>query len=411
MTRIPPVLLTLCLMFAGRAQGQVRDTAAHAHAAKQPSLMIGASFIALLTRINPAFGGSDATESYLTQPMIMIHATGFSGRLQLTWELNFERWSLRRGELNPGISGEGYVDRRHPHTFLHEAVLTYTDSAGQAAVSLSAGKGFVAFGTDDPMVRPFVKYPANHHLAQILERAIVTAVTRWRSFMLEATLFNGDEPVNAASLPKWSRFGDSWGLRGTFLPRQELELSASYASIHSPENRDGGGLDHRKSSIAAKWEQPVLSVLAEWARTDEYDGEYGAFSFSTALVEISAHHSYWTVAIRGERTTRPEEERSLDPFRTPVPHGDDNIIGATRWLGATARIARDMESRRHSVMQYFIEIQRSTPEALYQPTFFVPRDFYGAHHIWTFSAGVRLAVGKSHARTGRYGIGNTMESN
>ena len=33
--------------------------------------------------------------------------------------------------------------------------------------SLSAGKGFAPFGTDDPMSRPIFRYPVNHHLAQI----------------------------------------------------------------------------------------------------------------------------------------------------------------------------------------------------------------------------------------------------
>ena len=39
-------------------------------------------------------------------------------------------------------------------------------------LSLTAGKGFAPFGTDDPMSRPVLRYPVNHHLAQILERAV-----------------------------------------------------------------------------------------------------------------------------------------------------------------------------------------------------------------------------------------------
>ena len=49
---------------------------------------------------------------------------------------------------------------------------------GAARVSLSIGKGFAPFGTDDPMVRPFVRYPVNHHLSQILERGVAIAAGR-----------------------------------------------------------------------------------------------------------------------------------------------------------------------------------------------------------------------------------------
>ena len=94
---------------------------------------------------------------------------------------NLEGWTLDRGELNAGVWGEGYVDRRHPHTFLHELILSATTSLAGFDASLSAGRGFAPFGTDDPMVRPFVKYPANHHLAQILERWVAIGAEVWTS--------------------------------------------------------------------------------------------------------------------------------------------------------------------------------------------------------------------------------------
>ena len=34
--------------------------------------------------------------------------------------LNLEGLTLSRGELDLGEWGEGFVDRRHPHTYLHE---------------------------------------------------------------------------------------------------------------------------------------------------------------------------------------------------------------------------------------------------------------------------------------------------
>ena len=54
-----------------------------------------------------------------------VRYAGARGDLQLLTTLNFEGYTLRRGELNAGMYGEGYVDRRHPHTFVHEAMLAY----------------------------------------------------------------------------------------------------------------------------------------------------------------------------------------------------------------------------------------------------------------------------------------------
>jgi hypothetical protein len=42
------------------------------------------------------------------------------------------------------------------------------------------------------MVRPFLRYPVNHHLAQILERAVAIAAVRAGPLLAEAGLFTGD---------------------------------------------------------------------------------------------------------------------------------------------------------------------------------------------------------------------------
>ena len=85
---------------------------------------------------------------------------------------------MLRGELSTGAFGEGYVDRRHPHTYLHELIASGIGSTGPLAYSASFGRGFVPYGTDDPMMRPFEKYPINHHLSQILERGLAIGALR-----------------------------------------------------------------------------------------------------------------------------------------------------------------------------------------------------------------------------------------
>ena len=212
-------------------------------------LAIGAQGIAVVTHESPAIHGRDLTEGYLTQPVVMAQLSPLRELLSLKSTLNLEGATLKRGELNVGIYGEGYIDRRHPHTYLHELVATSAkrfSADGVGGVSLTVGKGFAPFGTDDPMSRPFEKYPINHHLAQILERAVAIGALRARAWILEAGAFNGDEPTSPGDVPDRKRYWDSWSSRITFAPWPQGEFQTSYARVKSPENPSGAGADQRK---------------------------------------------------------------------------------------------------------------------------------------------------------------------
>ncbi len=302
------------------------------------------------------------------------------------------------------------MDRRHPHTYLHEAmaVLRPLGTGRALDVSLAAGKGFVPFGTDDPMARPFVKFPANHHLSQVLERAVGIAAVRGGPLLVEGALFNGDEPQGPGDLPSWGRFGDSWSLRGTLLPLPGVEASAGHARLESPEHPLGGVLDQRKWSAALRWERRAGGAareyaLVEWARTDEYDADRRVFSFPTLLAEGAVRRRGVEVAARWERTDRPEGERLLDPFRAPVPHHDLAILGVTRWstltLGASAGAAPLAGVR----LRPFLEAQLLHAREKEAGGLFEPRAFYGSERMWSLSGGVRVEAGLLHARMGRYG--------
>ena len=65
------------------------------------------------------------TERYLTQPALMANLESPSRRLVLRTTLNFEGVTLGSGELTYGVWGEGFIDKRHPHTLLHEAMLSW----------------------------------------------------------------------------------------------------------------------------------------------------------------------------------------------------------------------------------------------------------------------------------------------
>ena len=70
----------------------------------------------VVTLESPAIHGRDLTEGYLTQPLVMAMASVWSDALQLKATVDFEGVTMKRGELNAGTHGEGYIDRRHPHT-------------------------------------------------------------------------------------------------------------------------------------------------------------------------------------------------------------------------------------------------------------------------------------------------------
>jgi hypothetical protein len=371
-------------------------------------LHLMAQGVPLITHADPTAGAATVTEAALTQTVLMGHASWWRDRAMLDGTLDAEGLTMRRGELSTGAFGEGFADRRHPHTYLHELVLTGVAHAGPVALSASGGRGFAPFGTDDPMVRPFAKYPVNHHLSQILERGLLLGAVRVGPAMLEAGTFGGDEPVNPGSLPRAERFGDSWSVRGTILPTTWAEVQGSYARVASPENPDGFGLDQRKRSVSARAisSDGTRYALAEWARTVEHDHSSGldAFAYESALLESALRIGGVGLAVRLEQTERPEEERLADSFRTPRPPSDLSILGITRWRIGTLHVDAPAVTRRTVAAVPFIELSRLVATPRGTQSLFDPQRFYGTTRLYMLSAGLRLRIGAPHARMGRYGV-------
>lgn len=378
----------------------------------------------VVTQVRPAVFNRTITEGYLTQPNVMgaVRARGFA----LEGTLNFEGYTLQRGELNPGIYGEGYIDRRHPHTLVHEVMASYTTRFSPVLqASLAAGKGFTPYGTDDPMMRPFIAFPVNHHHAQIIERVQTIGAlalgSSSRGVRLEHAFFNGDEPAGPFTGPQWKRFGDSRTSRVTLLPWRGVEVQASRAFVRSPGITQGGAFDHTQSSASVRIDRavddgsmPGMSMardrrylLLELARTDEGFGSQRVFRYNSVLGEALVAHRNWALALRAERTERPESERLLDPFRMANGHIDFQIIGVTRWSVATVHIdapAFLVPYVRRAQVAPFVEVSAAEGKALRLPAVFVPREFYGAGTLWSLSAGMRVHVGAMRDRMGRYGV-------
>jgi hypothetical protein len=359
------------------------------------------------TIVSPALSNRSRSELLLTQPMLAWRGARLGGALQYAGMLNAERWTMPDGEPVAGIWGEGFIDRRHPHTVIHELMLTGNLVRGSVRMSLAGGRGFVPFGTDDPMVRPFVKYPANHHHAQIMERVQLLFAARVAGRVsLELSTFNGDEPLSPTASPRWGRVGDSRSVRATVWPVPGLEVQGSVAAVRSPEFVRAEGLDHRKASASIRYAAKASSqryALVEWARTDERTGRRSVVAYGTALAEGMFGWDTWSVAARVEQTSRPEDERLLDPFRTTRPPNHLTLLALTRWRIGTMQVARSlpMLGRLHS--RAFAEVSRARSSPLFTPVLASPRDISGADAAWHLSAGVRLGGGRMAARAGRYG--------
>ena len=383
----------------------VRDSAAQ-------DVMIGAQAIPLMTRADPTATRAALTEGYLTQPVVMAHA-GWSA-LRGVSTLNLEGLTIDRGELVTGAYGEGYVDRRHPHAYVHELLAGVefprdgTNRRLPFDASLFAGRGFAPFGSDDPMMRPFEKYPVNHHLAQVLERIGAVAAVRYGPVIGEFGTFNGDEPTGPGAPPNWKRFADSWSSRLTVLPVAHAELTASVADVTSPEIRVGHGLDQRKTSVVARYDfnddgNSWRYAMLEWAHTDERTGGTTINSLHSLLGEAAACRADVIIGARVERTDRPEEEPSADPFRTPRPPSDLSSLGVSRWTTVTLSLSSPALRWRYLSGRPFVEaayigVGPGTPAGIFDANL-----RYGADRLRMLSAGIRLRAGGMHDRMGRYG--------
>jgi hypothetical protein len=388
-------VLGLALVAAARPLESQQPVSAH----------LAAHAVAALTRADPVPGGSDLTELRLIQPTLMLRVAG-PARLSLLATLDLEGTTMSEGELTPGAWGEWFIDRRHPHTYVHELLLTADDVLGGAdgstRISLTAGKGFAPFGTDDPMSRPVLRYPVNHHLAQILERVVAIAAVTRGPLALELGLFNGDEPEEPGQWPVVERLGDSWSARLTGRPLRGLELQASRAQVHSPENRAGAGPDQEKWSLSGRWERPVAGHpvygLVEWAHTSEADG---FFEFSSLLAEGAWTAGRQRLYYRFERTERAEEER-VSRFRTLRPHQENSILGITRWTIHTtgwSAVALDRHGLRVAPL---LELSYGRIAEVGDGLFDVPQT-YGRNSFWSWTLGLRLEYGGGPHRMGRYG--------
>lgn len=413
----------------------MHDTMAHgtvAHAGSQPGhgghemwmkelgggwmLMAMGQVFPVVTIGAPGEDGSplERTEWYLTQPAVMANLESPGSAVVLRTTLNFEGITQEDGELTFGGWGEGYLDKRHPHTLLHEAMLSLNawDFLGGAA-SLSLGKGFAPYGTDDPMARPGLKYPTNHHLSQLLERFVVSGAFLRDGWSVEAGVFGGTEPTGPYDFSNIESFGNSWSARVAkrwgrgWGPSAAWELSASYGDVI--EEHDDVEEATRLMNVALRhartFRESEQYFLVEYSRSWGEDDDDFYSVLGEARLALDRHQPY----ARVEYATRPEYPRdgapgSDDFFR--YDH-DADPIGATRWLITTVAWAYELTDLPFSVrpfvgiQHHFVDAERGGIE---------PEALFGTDSFWAITAGARIFIGGGPMRMGAYGILDPMSA-
>jgi hypothetical protein len=355
------------------------------------------------------------TEYYLTQPVAMLNFISPGERVVVRFSPNLEGLTIRDGERTFGAWGEGFIDSRHPHTYLHELMLSWNAlDAPVGQLWLSAGRGFTPFGTDDPMARPAVKYPTNHHLSQILERWTVNAQYLFdNGISIEAGIFDGNEPEPPGDAGNFREFPNSWSARfaarfgeGTG-PMARWELSASLAMVredeHDVEERT------RLANVAARHDGITdvgrLYGLFEISRSWPREGA----GFYSVLGELQLERGQHRPYVRLERATRPEYDRRAAEgagfFR--YDHGAVPI-GATRWTIATVGYGFRSTDYPLAVKPFF-EIQHHSVSRHRGPAELEPAQLFGMSSFWSVSAGARVFIGAGGPmRMGSYGALDPM---
>ena len=363
-------------------------------------------------------GGDDddplrRTGWYLTQPAFMGHVSSAGQRVVLHTTLNFEGLTLEDGELTFGGWGEDFIDKRHPHTLLHELMLSVNlwDVAG-GAVSLSAGKGFAPYGTSDPMSRPGLKYPTNHHLSQILERWTANASWLRGGWSVEAGIFGGQEPDGAYDFSNIESFGDSWSARVARRwglpsgPAAQWEASGSFGSISEFAHttvEETTRLVNAALVRSAPLGGGQLYTLAEASRSFLADHSDFFSLLAEARYDRGGHQPY----ARVEYAERPEYARngpaSTDDFFR-YDH-DADPVGTTRWLIATAAYAFELTPNPWSARP-FVEVQHHHVRG--NQGGIVATDLFAGTSFWALSVGARLYFGGDPTRMGSYGVLDSM---
>jgi hypothetical protein len=217
-------------------------------------------------------------------------------------------------------TGEGLVDRQHPHDLFMELGALYAQplTAHQTVFAYAGLPGEPALGPTAFMHRPSIggnpDAPLGHHFqdATHITHGVLTAGYILYRTKLDASLFRGREPdqdrlgIDAGAL-------DSWSVRLTQNLRQ-WSLQASYAAIHAPEP-DSHDDVHRTTVALTRNRTVYMTNPMRHANTVVWGmnaGHHGTVAHSL-LHESSLTGKRWQFWSRWEVLQREGAELDLIP--------------------------------------------------------------------------------------------------
>ena len=247
------------------------------------------------------------------------------------------------------------------------------------------------------MVRPFEKYPVNHHLAQVLERVVAVGAVRGSGDRRGGERSTATSRSARRRRPTFDRFGDSWSSRLTLLPLAGVELSGSIARVDSPEMRSGAwtrsAQGERRRAVQSRRRRTRGATRWSNGRTRTSSiAASGSRRCRSVLVE-GAYCRAGVIVARA-RSSAPIVRRKSDwpiHFARRARRSISRNLGVSRWTTVTLIVSRACGARPASFRRDRSSRSRASVRRRETRRVSSIRSFrYGADRMWMISAGVRL---------------------
>lgn len=220
------------------------------------------------------------------------------GHLMLRSMLSLEPLTVRkRGYPEIFQTGEGLIDRQHPHDLFMELAGEFAIDVGHETI------GYIyAAPVGDPALGP-VAFPhrasameipqatLSHHLQDSthIASSVLTIGAKRSQFGLALSGFHGREPdENRWNIDKGSL--DSWSIRGTWDPTPNWSAQLSTGHLQHPEVDEPGNIQRTTASIAHANGDWSSSLIWGWNHKEEHE-IYGIVAETTLRFNTSNYLS------------------------------------------------------------------------------------------------------------------------
>ncbi|HEY6844115.1 MAG TPA: hypothetical protein VI391_08110 [Thermoanaerobaculia bacterium] len=169
-------------------------------------------------------------------------------------------------------SGEGLINRQHPHDFFMELAAEFAVDLGHhtAGFVYAAPVGSPALG---PAAFPhrvssieIPQAPLGHHLEDSthIASSVLTIGAKQNQLGVEFSGFHGREPDNSNRWDIDRGSIDSWSLRGTWDPSPNLTAQISTGHLRNPEAGEPGNLQRTTASATYFKDDFAASLIWGW---------------------------------------------------------------------------------------------------------------------------------------------------